>query len=44
MFEEGSGEEVTSIVFVAHNGKWFDLLFLMEELKGHNLLELIDGD
>ena len=44
MFEEGSGEEATRIVLVAHNGKRFDLLFLMEELKRNNLWELIDDD
>ena len=44
MLEDGSGEEMNTKILVAHNGKQFDLLFLMEELKRNNVLYLIGSD
>ena len=44
MLEDGSGEEMNTNILVAHNGKRFDLLFLMEEMKRNNVLYLIDSD
>ena len=44
MLKDGSGEEMNMIILVIHNGKRFDLLFLMEEMKRNNVLYLIDSD
>ena len=44
MLEDGLGEEMNTIILVAHNGKQFDLLFLMEEMKRNDVLHLIDSD
>ena len=38
MLEDGLGEDMNTIILIAHNSKPFDLLFLMEELKRNSIL------